>query len=62
MKHHARINAARLKLGWSIRRLAREAGIDATQLCRILNGQCGMTVTTMEKIDNALKGATDDRK
>jgi transcriptional regulator with XRE-family HTH domain len=62
MNHAERIERERNRLGWSQRKLARLAGVNPTQLGRILKGTRGMTVATMDKIDNALKGATDDRK
>lgn len=57
MTHTARIEAARKALGWSKRRLAREANVDASNLCRFLRGDGDLNVRTLERLDAAIKGA-----
>jgi ribosome-binding protein aMBF1 (putative translation factor) len=47
----------RVALGWSQRELARRAGIRPETLCRIESGQHTPTVATVQRIDQALRGA-----
>lgn len=48
------VNRERELKGWSLRQLAREAGIKAPHLSRSLNGQHNFTLQTIAKLETAL--------
>lgn len=48
------VRAAREALGWTVYRLAKEAGVDQSQLLRIERGDQGMSLETARKLARAL--------